>query len=42
MIAWQDDDGSFWVSNTLIQSLSDREMLEIAKGMRELPKRRNG
>ena len=42
MIAWQTDDGSFWVSNTLAQSLSDREMLEIAKGMTELPMRRNG
>ena len=38
MIAWQDDEGSFWVSNTLIQSLSDREMIDIAKGMTELPK----
>jgi LCP family protein required for cell wall assembly len=43
MVAWQDDSGSFWVSNTLIQSLSDREMIDIAKGMTELPKlgRRN-
>jgi LCP family protein required for cell wall assembly len=39
IIAWQTDQGSFWVSNTLIQSLSDREMLEIAEGMTELPKR---
>ncbi len=38
MVAWQTDEGSFWVSNTLIQSLSDREMIEIAKGMKELPK----
>jgi hypothetical protein len=42
LVAWQTDDGSFWVSNTLIQSLSDREMLDIAKGMRELPKRGGG
>jgi LCP family protein required for cell wall assembly len=42
MIAWQTDDGSFWVSNTLAQSLSDREMLEIAKGMTELPMRGQG
>ena len=42
MIAWQDDEGSFWISNTLAQSLSDREMLEIAKGMTELPPRGNG
>jgi LCP family protein required for cell wall assembly len=39
MVAWQDDDGSFWLSNTLIQSLSDREMIDIAKGMAELPRR---
>jgi LCP family protein required for cell wall assembly len=37
MVAWQDDRGSFWLSNTLIQSLSEREMIEIARGMRELP-----
>ena len=37
LVAWQTDEGSFWVSNTLIQSLSDREMLGIARGMRELP-----
>jgi polyisoprenyl-teichoic acid--peptidoglycan teichoic acid transferase len=38
MIAWDDDRGSYWVSNTLIESLSDREMLKIAQGMRELPR----
>jgi hypothetical protein len=38
IVAWQDDSGSFWVSNTLIQSLSEREMIEIARGMRELPR----
>jgi LCP family protein required for cell wall assembly len=37
MVAWQDDRGSFWVTNTLIQSLSDTEMIEIARGMTELP-----
>ncbi len=43
LVAWQDDEGSFWLHNTLIQSLSDREMIDIAKGMAELPKlgRRN-
>jgi polyisoprenyl-teichoic acid--peptidoglycan teichoic acid transferase len=40
MIAWEDDRGSYWVSNTLIESLSDREMLKIAQGMRELPRAR--
>jgi hypothetical protein len=39
LIAWQDDEGSFWLHNTLIQSLSDREMIDIAKGMTELPSR---
>jgi hypothetical protein len=38
MIAWEDDQGSYWVSNTLIESLSDREMLKIAQGMKELPR----
>jgi LCP family protein required for cell wall assembly len=42
MVAWQTDEGSFWLSNTLIQSLSDREMIDIAKGMAELPKRGEG
>ncbi len=39
LVAWQTEEGSFWVSNTLIQSLSDREMIEIAEGMKELPRR---
>jgi LCP family protein required for cell wall assembly len=38
IVAWKEDSGSFWVSNTLIQSLSEREMIEIARGMRELTK----
>ncbi len=42
IVAWQTDEGSFWVSNTLIQSLTEDEMLEIAKGMRELPRRGDG
>ena len=37
--AGRSDEGSFWLSNTLVQSLSDREMLKIAKGMTELPPR---
>jgi polyisoprenyl-teichoic acid--peptidoglycan teichoic acid transferase len=39
LVAWQTGEGSFWLSNTLIQSLSDREMIEIAEGMRALPRR---
>ena len=37
MIAWQTDQGSFWLSNTLIESLSNGEMLKVAEGMKELP-----
>jgi hypothetical protein len=36
VVAWQTDKGSFWLSNTLIESLSNREMLRIAEGFREL------
>ena len=32
LVAWQDDEGSYWVSNTLVQSLSDDEMLEHRQG----------
>jgi LCP family protein required for cell wall assembly len=39
MVAWQTDKGSFWLSNTLIQSLSDSEMVQIARSMRELPRK---
>ena len=38
LVAWQNGEGSFWLSNTLIQSLSEREMIEIARAMRELPR----
>ena len=37
IVAWHTDEGSFWLSNTLIQSLSNSEMIEIARHMRELP-----
>jgi LCP family protein required for cell wall assembly len=37
MVAWETGEGSFWLSNTLAESLSDREMIEIAEGMKELP-----
>jgi LCP family protein required for cell wall assembly len=37
MIAWQNELGSFWISNTLIESLSNEEMLKFAEGMKELP-----
>jgi LCP family protein required for cell wall assembly len=37
IVAWQTDQGSFWLSNTLAESLSNAEMLEIAKSFRQLP-----
>jgi LCP family protein required for cell wall assembly len=39
LVAWHNDRGSFWVSNTLLQSLDAGEMIGIARGMRELPHR---
>jgi LCP family protein required for cell wall assembly len=38
MVAWQDDNGSYWLSNTLIESLSNEEMLQVAKSIKELPR----
>jgi polyisoprenyl-teichoic acid--peptidoglycan teichoic acid transferase len=37
MVAWQTDDGSFWVSNSLIETISNEDMLKIAEGFRQLP-----
>jgi polyisoprenyl-teichoic acid--peptidoglycan teichoic acid transferase len=36
MVAWQTDQGSFWVSNSLIETLSNEDMLKIAEGFRQL------
>jgi len=36
LIAWRTKDGVYWISNTLTQSLSAKEMLEIAASTREL------
>jgi LCP family protein required for cell wall assembly len=36
MVAWETKDGAYWVSNTLLQSLSEEEMLGIATSAREL------
>lgn len=33
MVAWQTDNGSYWVSNTLLRSLTNREMLGIARSL---------
>jgi LCP family protein required for cell wall assembly len=37
MVAWQTDNGSFWVSNSLIETVSNVDMLKIAEGFRQLP-----
>jgi LCP family protein required for cell wall assembly len=39
IVAWQTDQGSFWLSNTLAESLSNAEMLKIAQTFRQLPRR---
>jgi polyisoprenyl-teichoic acid--peptidoglycan teichoic acid transferase len=36
MVAWETKDGAYWVSNTLLQSLSEEEMLGIATSTEEL------
>ena len=37
MVAWQTDNGSFWVSNSLIETISNEDMVKIAVGFRQLP-----
>jgi polyisoprenyl-teichoic acid--peptidoglycan teichoic acid transferase len=37
MVAWQTDEGSFWVSNSLIETVPNEDMLKIAEGFRQLP-----
>jgi polyisoprenyl-teichoic acid--peptidoglycan teichoic acid transferase len=39
MVAWQTDRGSFWLSNSLIDTIPNQDMLRIAQGFRELPGR---
>jgi polyisoprenyl-teichoic acid--peptidoglycan teichoic acid transferase len=36
-VAWQTDQGSFWVSNSLIETVPNEDMLKIAEGFRQLP-----
>ena len=36
MIGWKEKKGSYWVQNTLLHTLSEEQMLAIAKSMREL------
>jgi LCP family protein required for cell wall assembly len=37
MVAWQTDNGSFWLSNSLIETIPNEDMLKIAVGFRQLP-----
>ncbi len=37
MVGWKTDQGSFWVSNSFIESISNEDMLKIAEGFRQLP-----
>jgi LCP family protein required for cell wall assembly len=36
-VGWQTDEGSFWLSNSLIETISNEDMLKIAVGFRQLP-----
>jgi LCP family protein required for cell wall assembly len=36
LVAWRTDKGSYWVSNTLLQSLSESQMMGIARSVRAL------
>jgi len=36
LVAWRTDEGVYWISNTLLQSLSARQMLAIAESTRRL------
>jgi len=36
LVAWHTDKGSYWVSNTLLQSLSEAQMMGIARSVRSL------
>jgi LCP family protein required for cell wall assembly len=36
LVAWRTDDGVYWVSNTLLQTLTERQMLAIARSARSL------
>ena len=37
MVAWQTDQGSFWLSNSYIETVSNADMLKIAQSFRQLP-----
>ncbi len=37
MVAWQTDRGSFWISNSFIETVPNRDMLKIAESFKQLP-----
>ncbi len=37
MVGWKTDQGSFWVSNSYIESVPNEDMLKIAEGFHRLP-----
>jgi LCP family protein required for cell wall assembly len=37
MVGWQTDQGSFWLSNSYIETVSNADMLKIAQSFRQLP-----
>jgi hypothetical protein len=36
LVAWRTDKAAYWISNTLLQTLSEGQMMAIAKSMRAL------
>ena len=42
MVAWRTSAGAYWVSNTLLQSLSAKQMIDIARSTRILRSTRRG
>jgi hypothetical protein len=36
-VAWQTDRGSFWISNSYIDTIPNEDMLKIATSFRQLP-----
>jgi hypothetical protein len=41
MISWQQGDNSYWVGNSLLQTLSNDQMLGIARSIGKLPGQRH-
>jgi hypothetical protein len=37
IVAWKTDQGSFWIQNSLIETVPNEDMLKIAQGFRQLP-----